>query len=119
MEKTINKRNITRRRRVMRVRKKLKGTAQKPRLCVSKTTNNLYAQFIDDENHRTICAKGLLSKQNKVKINKNSAKELGKQLAEIARKHKVSTVVFDRGRFQYHGIIAELANAVREAGLQF
>lgn len=93
----------------------------KPRLSVSKSNRNIYAQLIDDENRVTLGGIGTLSKADKTKAGKSkeSARMIGSQIAQIAKEKNIDTVVFDRGRFKFHGIIAELANAAREAGLQF
>ncbi len=119
MENNLIRRNITRKRRTLRVRKNLRGTSTKPRLCISKTKSHIFAQLIDDENMLTIAGMGTMSKEFKDKKSKESAKKLGKKISEIAKEKKIERVVFDRGSNKYHGIIAELANAAREAGLQF
>ncbi len=123
MDHSQQRRNKARKARVMRVRKEIRGTAQKPRLSVYKSNAHIYAQLIDDESRTTISGIGTLSKQNqKTEHNRKSkaaARHLGTEIAQIAKKHNISTVVFDRGRYKFHGVIAELANAAREAGLQF
>jgi large subunit ribosomal protein L18 len=104
----------------MRVRKTLHGNAERPRLSVSKTNCHIYAQLIDDDNSVTLAGFGTLSKEMSVKKkSKESAREIGKQIAELAKKKNINSVIFDRGRYKFHGIIAELANGAREAGLQF
>lgn len=122
MEKRLIKRSITRKKRVMRVRKKIKGSSERPRLVVVKTNQHLYAQIIDDEKGVTIAGFGTISKQNRntdfAKKSKDSAKEIGKQIALLAKERKVESVVFDRGRYKYHGLIADIATGAREAGLQ-
>ena len=118
MENRLKKRSIARKRRVFRVRKKLKGTLSKPRLSVSKTNKHLFAQLIDDENGNTLAAAGTLSKE-KLKKSKDSAKLIGTKLAEIAKEKKINSIIFDRGRFKYHGLIALLAEGAREGGLEF
>jgi large subunit ribosomal protein L18 len=120
MDKSKKIRKRARFARVMRVRKTLIGSAERPRLSVSKTNCHLYAQLIDDENSVTIAGVGTLSKatENNRK-SKDAAREIGKMIAEMALKNNISTVVFDRGRYKFHGVIAELANSAREAGLQF
>lgn len=106
--------------RLFRVRKALKGNAEKPRLTVSKTNSHIYAQVIDDEAGITLAGFGSQSKSCKAKAkSKEAAREIGKQIAELVKAKNVDKVVFDRGRFKYHGLIAELANSAREAGLQF
>lgn len=123
MDNSQKRRIIARRARVFRVRKQVRGTAQKPRLSVSKTNYHLYAQLIDDESGITLAGVGTQSSANSSsdhnKKSKESARVIGTQIAELAKKKNIDTVVFDRGRFKFHGIIAELANAAREAGLHF
>ena len=123
MDNSKKRRDNARKSRVLRVRKAIKGSAERPRLSVSKTNCHIYAQLIDDENAVTLGGVGTLSKVNQGtsfnKKSKESAKEIGKQIADIAKKHNILAVVFDRGRCKFHGVIAELANSAREAGLQF
>jgi large subunit ribosomal protein L18 len=120
MDKSKRVRNRARKSRVMRVRKKLHGSAETPRLTVSKTNCHLYAQLIDDDRSFTIAGFGTQSKSGSVKKkSKESAREIGKQIAELAKKQNIHSVIFDRGRYKFHGLVAELANSAREAGLQF
>lgn len=123
MDNSKKRRQVSRARRLMRVRNSLMGSAEKPRLSVSKTNLHLYAQLIDDVKGITLAGIGTLSKENKNtefnRKSKEAARHIGKQIAEVAKKHNVVNVVFDRGRCKYHGVIAELATAAREAGLQF
>lgn len=120
MDKSKKNRNRARKSRVMRVRKKLHGSAEKPRLSVSKTNCHIYAQLIDDDAGVTLAGFGSLSKgASEKRKSKESAKEIGKQIAELAKMRNINTVIFDRGRYKFHGLIAELANSAREAGLQF
>lgn len=123
MDNSQKRRQVARRARVFRVRKKLQGTAEKPRLSVSKTNYHLYAQLIDDQKGVTLAGIGTLSKVNKgTNFNsksKDAARHIGTQIAEAAKKLNIDTVVFDRGRYKFHGVVAQLADAAREAGLQF
>jgi len=122
MDHTKVRRANARAKRVMRVRKKLRGTGVRPRLSVSKTNVHLYAQLIDDEKGVTLAGIGTLSKVNQKDLGKKSkaaAKAIGKQIAELALRLNIQAVLFDRGRYKYHGHIAELATGAREAGLQF
>lgn len=123
MDNSKKRRLRARNNRVMRVRKKLRGTDIRPRLSVSKTNKNIYAQLIDDVNGITIAGIGTLSKENKStafnKKSKEAARHIGKQIAELAKGKSIETVIFDRGRFKYHGVVAELAEGAREAGLRF
>jgi large subunit ribosomal protein L18 len=123
MDNSKKKRKISRHRRQMRVRKAVRGDAVKPRLTVSKTNCHVYAQIIDDEKAVTIVGAGTQAKANQNtafnKKSKEAAYEIGKQIGELAKKNNINTVVFDRGRYKFHGVIAELAKGAREAGLQF
>lgn len=120
MDHAQKKRKRARLARVLRVRHNIRGTAIKPRLSVSKTNRHLYVQLIDDEKGVTIGGIGTLTKKKTdQKKSKTTAKHLGAEIAKIAKKHEITTAIFDRGRYKYHGIIAELANGAREAGLQF
>lgn len=109
--------------RALRVRKKLRGSATKPRLCVVKSNKHLYAQLIDDENGVTIGSASTLSKNFKGtefnKKNKVVAKKLGEVIGALAKDKEITELVFDRGSSKYHGILAELAGAVREQGVSF
>ena len=106
----------------LRLRKKISGTAARPRMCVSLTANNMYVQFIDDEAGCTLAAVSTLSPEFKalnLKRNVEAATALGKLAGEKAVAASIATVVFDRGGFQYHGRVKALADAAREAGLKF
>lgn len=116
----------TQRRRVsrsLRVRKRLRGSSLRPRLSVHKSNCHLQAQIIDDESGRTLCSVATYSKEFKTtefgKKNKESAAALGKRLAELAKAQNIKEVVFDRGPYKYCGVLASLADAAREGGLQF
>ncbi len=118
----INKeaKNVARVRRHERVRSKISGTAECPRLCVFRSNKNIIAQVIDDEAGKTLAYASTLDKEVKTKqANIESAKEVGELIAKRAIKAKVKTVVFDRGGYIYHGKVKALAEAAREAGLEF
>lgn len=123
MRQYIVKRQKTRLARTMRVRKKLRGTALRPRMSVVKSNLHLQVQLIDDESGSTLGSTATFAKEFKGtefgKKNKLSAKAIGTRIAEIAKEKNISEVIFDRGRHKYHGILAELATAAREAGLKF
>lgn len=122
MESQLAKRNQQRIRRALRVRKHVRGTSEKPRLTVQKSNQHLYAQLIDDEKSITLASFSTMNKGYKgkdAKKSKEAAKMIGAKIAEIAKGKQIKTIVFDRGRLKFHGIIAELANAARESGLQF
>ena len=101
-----------------RVRVKLAGTAERPRLSVFRSLNHIYAQVIDDSSARTLASASTVG----LKSGKNdaaAAAAVGKAIAQAASKAGIKTVVFDRGGFLYHGRIKALAEAAREAGLEF
>ena len=113
-------RKMERTRRHIRVRRKISGTAERPRLCVYRSNSNIYVQIIDDVAGNTICQASTLDKEIKIKhANKEAAKEVGALIAKRAKAKKVETVVFDRGGYIYHGVVKELAEAAREGGLKF
>lgn len=113
-------RKFERTRRHIRVRTKISGTAERPRLCVYRSNTNLYVQIIDDVAGNTLVAASTLDKEIKTKhANKEAAKELGTLIAKKAADKKIKSVVFDRGGYIYHGVVKELAEAAREGGLEF
>ena len=119
MVKKIN-RKFERTRRHIRVRRKISGTAERPRLCVYRSNTNIYAQIIDDVAGKTLVSASTLEKEVKTKkANKEAAKEIGSLIAKRAKEAKISNVVFDRGGYIYHGVVKELAEAAREGGLEF
>ncbi|NRA90063.1 MAG: 50S ribosomal protein L18 [Simkaniaceae bacterium] len=120
MNLNLERRNTVRKKRSMRVRKKLRGTAERPRLSVFKSLTHIGVQMIDDENGLTLASYSTLAKELKgKKRTKETARLVGQKIAEIAKEKKIESIIFDRGRFKYHGIIAELANAARENGIKF
>jgi large subunit ribosomal protein L18 len=103
-----------------RIRRKLSGTPQRPRLAVFRSVAHIYAQVIDDTEGRTIVSASSVDKGGKTNGgNVAAAKSIGKLVAERARDKGIKSVVFDRGGYQYHGRIKALADAAREAGLEF
>ena len=113
-------RKMERTRRHIRVRRKVSGTAERPRLCVYRSNTNIYVQVIDDVAGNTLVSASTLDKEVKVKhANKEAAKEVGALIAKRAADKKIKSVVFDRGGYIYHGVIKELAEAAREGGLSF
>ena len=113
-------RKAERDRRHARVRRKISGTTECPRLAVCRTNKNIIAQVIDDTKGETLVYVSNLDKDVKVKkANKEAAKEVGALVAKKALEKKVENVVFDRGGFIYHGVVKEVAEAAREAGLKF
>ncbi|MDR0930455.1 MAG: 50S ribosomal protein L18 [Clostridiales bacterium] len=113
--------NFARQRRQMRVRGKVAGTAERPRLNVFRSLKNIYAQLIDDDKGVTLASASTKDKgfAAPIKGNKAAAREVGKALAERATKIGITEVVFDRAGYIYHGRVAELAEGAREGGLQF
>ena len=107
----------------MRMRKRISGTPERPRLCVHRSTKHIRAQVNDDNTARTIVSASSLDKEVRKLIkgggNIAASKVVGKAIAERARAKGVDKVVFDRGGYQYHGRIQALAEAAREAGLKF
>jgi large subunit ribosomal protein L18 len=112
-------RNQIRRRVHTRIREKLSGTTQRPRLNVYRSLNHIYAQVIDDSKGETLVSASTLAAKIPTGGNVAAAKEIGKQVAELAIAKGVKKVVFDRGGYLYHGRIKALADAAREAGLEF
>ena len=112
-----NKKRI---RRHKRVRGKIFGTAQKPRLCVFRSLKNIYAQVIDDHSGKTLASASSLDKEfNQYGGNKEAAKLVGQAVAKAALEKGITEVVFDRGGYIFHGRVQELAEGAREAGLKF
>jgi len=111
--------NIQRKKRHLRVRSKVSGTAERPRLCVFRSLNNIQAQLIDDVNGVTLASASTYGKETENGGNKAAAREVGKRLAEAAKAKGIETVVFDRGGYLYHGRVLELAEGAREGGLKF
>ncbi len=105
--------------RAYRVRKKVQGTAERPRLSIHRTTKHFYAQAIDDLAGRTLCA----TSSQRLKLGRGSttaaAKEVGEAMAGLLKDNKIERVGFDRGAFRYHGRVKAFADAVREGGVKF
>jgi len=116
---TQNKRNEIRKTIHSRIRAKLSGTGERPRLNVYRSLNHIYAQVIDDQKGETLVSASTLQAKSKTGGNVAAAKEIGKTIAEQAVAKGIKRVVFDRGGFLYHGRIKALADAAREAGLEF
>jgi large subunit ribosomal protein L18 len=116
------KRQEARKRRHIRIRKKMFGTAERPRFCVYKSHNHLMVQIVDDVKGETLLGLSTNSSELRSQIkrgNVSGAKVLGKLVAEQAKAKKIENVVFDRGGYIYHGRVRALAEAAREAGLKF
>lgn len=116
-----HKKGLARRHR--RVRGKISGTPERPRLCVTRSNSNIYAQVIDDVSHTTICGVSTLGPEFKATGKKGGtvegAAEIGTIIGKMAQEKGVTKVVFDRGGHLYHGRVKALADAAREAGLVF
>jgi large subunit ribosomal protein L18 len=122
MIKKIDK-NLDRKRRQKRVRNKVTGTQQRPRLNVYRTTDHIYTQIIDDENGNTLVSASTLENELKDKLANKSKKEqafiVGEQIAKKAKKAKITKVVFDRAGYVFTGRVKEVAEGARKAGLEF
>ncbi len=119
---TKSSKNQTRLRVHDRIRKKMLGTPERPRLSVYRSLNHIYVQVVDDLHGRTLVAASTLegAKANKTTGgNVAAAREVGRRVAERAKEKGITKVVFDRGGYLYHGRVKALADAAREAGLQF
>lgn len=105
-----------------RVRGKISGTATRPRLSVFKSSKHVYAQLIDDTNGQTLAHASTLAKDLRETTGKKPlelAREVGKRIAELAKEKEITTCVFDRSGYKYHGIVKEVADGAREGGLNF
>jgi large subunit ribosomal protein L18 len=116
-------RDLHRQRVHQRVRMRVEGTSERPRLCVYRSLGHIYAQVIDDRSGKTLVSASSIDAETKKGLkgggNVAAAKVIGKTIAERAKSAGVSKVVFDRGGYKYHGRVKALADAAREAGLQF
>ena len=122
MSYSTKDKQTARSRRHFRVRKKVAGTAERPRLAVFRSNKHISAQVIDDRSGRTLASASTVEKSLRdagSTGNKTAAATVGRLVAERARAAGVTSVVFDRGGFQYHGRVAAVADAAREAGLEF
>jgi large subunit ribosomal protein L18 len=123
---TVNvskERRLARKKRQVRVRRKIVGSVERPRLCIFRSSKHIYAQIIEDVTGRTLAAASTVAKDGggsvKYTGNVEAAKLVGKQIAEKALAKDIKQVVFDRNGFLYHGRVKALADAAREAGLTF
>jgi large subunit ribosomal protein L18 len=119
-----NEKQLKRLRRKMHIGKIVRGTGERPRLAVYRSVSHIYAQLIDDQEGKTLLAISDLSPEIKAKIKKDATKQVksglvGELIARKALEKKIKKVVFDRGGFKYHGRIKALAEAARNAGLEF
>jgi large subunit ribosomal protein L18 len=119
MPKVVLRKN-NREKRKLRVRRKVFGTSDKPRLVVNRSNKYIYAQIVNDESGKTLISTGKdVFDIHKGKKKTEAAYEVGKALAEVARKKKIKSVVFDRKGYRYHGRVKSLAEGAREGGLEF
>lgn len=123
MNNQIAKQHQLRDKRKMRVRKKLHGTRTKPRLTIMKSNKHIHVQLIDDDLGQTLGALSTSSKEYRgtdySKKNKETAKKIGESIGALALKMDINEIIFDRGPYKYHGILAALADGARSAGLKF
>ena len=115
----LRKRNAIRQRVHTRIRRRLTGTTERPRLNIYRSLNHIYAQVIDDAQGATLASASTVASKLKSGGNVAAAKEVGKLIAERAKEKGIQKVVFDRGGYLYHGRVKALADAAREAGLEF
>ena len=112
-------RNVIRKRVHTRIRERIQGTSERPRLNVYRSLNHIYAQVIDDSKGRTLVSASTIADKIKTGGNLAAAKEVGKLVAERAKEKGITKVVYDRGGYLYHGRVKALSDAAREAGLEF
>lgn len=115
-------RNLARKGKHRRLRRKISGTTEIPRLCIFKSLNHIYAQIIDDEQGVTLVAASTLEPNLRTlpsRTNAEAARQVGELIAEKAQEKGITSVVFDRNGYKYHGRVAALADAAREKGLEF
>lgn len=109
---------VLRKRRHARVRKRVSGTAERPRLAVFRSNRHIYAQLVDDLSGRTLAAASTLDADATTGAKADAAKSVGTLIGQRAKASGIESVVFDRGGYKYHGRVAQLAEAAREAGLK-
>ncbi len=123
MESELKKTNLNRKRRSKRLRRKVRGNESRPRLNVVKSNKHIHVQVVDDEKMLTLVGISTLSKEFRQtefnKKSKASGKQLGLKIAELSIAKNVKKVIFDRGPYKYHGVLAAVADGAREGGLEF
>lgn len=123
MRLTTNKhssvKEVARMKKKARIRRRVKGTEERPRLCVFRSARHIYAQIIDDATGRTLVSASTLDVEGLKNANKDTATAIGKEIAKRAQSKNITAVVFDRNGFLYHGRVKALADGAREAGLNF
>lgn len=118
VKKRTEKKRVARLTKKVRIRKKLEGTPEKPRLCVFRSLRHIYAQIVDDTKGETLVASGTLGGKS-TGSNKEAARVVGEDLAKKAIERNIVNVVFDRNGLLYHGRVKSLADGARKAGLKF
>jgi large subunit ribosomal protein L18 len=118
IKKSFSERLSNRLSKKTRIRKKVNGSSERPRLCIYRSLNHMYAQLIDDTTKKTIIQASSLDVTQKMSMSKKAV-EVGKLIAEKAKKSNIQDVVFDRNGFIYHGRVKALADSARENGLKF
>ncbi len=103
----------------LRIRRRVHGSPERPRLCVFRSARHIYAQLIDDTKGTTIASTSTLQLEGLKSANKNTAKAVGAEIAKLAKSKNINAVVFDRNGYLYHGRIQALAEGARDAGLEF
>jgi large subunit ribosomal protein L18 len=111
--------NSKRLHRKVRIRKKVNGTSERPRLCVFRSNVHIYAQLVNDETGETVAATSTQVLPKGKSLNKERATEVGREIAKLAKEKNVESVVFDRNGYLYHGRVQALADGAREGGLKF
>jgi large subunit ribosomal protein L18 len=119
IKKHTDAKEVSRQKKKMRIRRRVIGTAEKPRLCVFRSTRHIYAQLIDDTKGVTLVSASTLDVEGLKGANKDTASAIGKEIAKRALGKSISDVVFDRNGYLYHGRVKALADGAREAGLKF
>jgi large subunit ribosomal protein L18 len=114
-----SQKTVARARRQTRVRRRLRGTDQRPRLCVFRSNRHMYAQIISDESGRTLVAASTVVFDGEPTGNKSAARKVGERIGQLCQEHNITQVVFDRNGFLYHGRVKEVADGARAAGLTF
>jgi len=110
---------VAREKKKLRIRRRVKGTAERPRLCVFRSTRHIYAQLIDDTKGVTLVSASTLDTEGVNGSNKDAAKAIGAEIAKRALSKNIKNVVFDRNGYLYHGRVKALADGARDAGLNF
>lgn len=120
---TKKDKNALRQKRHQRIRNKISGTAERPRMCVYRSINNIYVQFIDDDKGHTLASASTLDKELKDQLTDKTKSQQAKLVGELAAKRAaqagIEEVVYDRGGYLYTGRVAQVADGAREAGLKF